>query len=288
MYPKDYDESKVQGVSHLESMVRPQWIERFDRTIQMLESGRGSRSGCLGGLSDDCCIRSMLAYFRDNDMGQMKQWAYVAAKTRIMWEHETLNDYLTEDLLSPLISDNEEVIEWYRHFDLPYVLPKSVTGGDKDDPKNWMFYRYQSWLALNARWDELGERCERILAMQEKIKKDRSYLIDHRFYLALAKGDASGMTAVLLEKLTPKQRRTRQLQQSGITWNVIDSYATLFAKLAWRAGYELELDTPWIPRDWLPVKPLDKYEDPWPFMQGFDIRRPFAEPYASLSPQLAG
>jgi len=227
----------------------------------------------------------MLAYFRDNDMAGMKQWAYVSAKARIMWEHETLSDYLTEDLLSPLISDNEEVIDWYRQFGLPYELPKSVTGGDKDDPKNWMFYRYQSWLALNARWDELGERCERILAMQEQIKKDRSYLIDHRFYLALAKGDKAGMTAVLLEKVTPKERKTRQLQQSGITWDLIDSYATLFAKLAWRAGYELELDTPWIPQDWLPVKPLAKYEEPWPFMQSFDIWQPFAEPYAAYSPQ---
>lgn len=227
----------------------------------------------------------MLAHFRDNDMATMKHWAYLSAKAQIMWEHETLNDYLTEDLLSPMISDNEEVIEWYRQFSLPYELPKSVSGGDKDDPKNWMFYRYQSWLALNARWDELGERCERILAMQDQIKKDRSYLIDHRFYLALAKGDKTGMKVVLLEKVSPKERKTRHLQQSGITWDLIDSYATLFAKLAWRAGHELELDTPWIPRDWLPIKPLEKYEDPWPFMQRFDIWQPFAEPYAAYSPK---
>lgn len=251
----------------------------------MLETGAGSRSGCLLTLSSDCLARAMLPYFRDNDVVALKRWSYLTAKAQIMWEHETLSDYLTEDLLSPLISDNEEVIEWYRQFSLPYELPKDVSGGDKNDPKNWMFYRYQSWLALNARWDELGERCERILAMQEQIKKDRSYLIDHRFYLALAKGDKAAMTAVLLEKVTPKERKTRQLQQSGITWDLIDSYATLFAKLAWRAGYELDLDTPWIPRDWLPVQPLEKYEEPWPFMQGFDIWQPFAEPYAEYSPK---
>jgi hypothetical protein len=285
MYLKDYAESKSRGVSGLLNFMTDEGLELFESTNRMLETGQGSRSGCLGGFSGDCLVRAMLAYFRDNDMPNMKQWAYLSAKTRIMWEHETLSDYLTEDLLRPLISDNEEVIEWYRRFSLPYELPKNVSGGDKDDPKNWMFYRYQSWLALNARWDELGERCERILAMQEQIKKDRSYLIDHRFYLALAKGDKAGMTAVLLEKVTPKERKTRQLQQSGITWDLIDSYATLFAKLAWRAGYELELDTPWIPKDWLPVRPLEKYDEPWPFMQGFDIWQPFAEPYAALSPK---
>lgn len=280
-----YEESRTRGLDSLIRRSQPERQKKFQQGIDMLEAGTGSRSGCLLVLSSDCLARAMLPYFRDNDMANMKQWAYLAAKAQIMWEHETLNDYLTEDLLSPLISDNEEVIEWYRRFSLPYELPKDVSGGDKDDPKNWMFYRYQSWLALNARWDELGERCERILAMQEQIKKDRSYLIDHRFYLSLAKGDKAGMTAVLLEKVTPKERKTRQLQQSGITWDLIDSYATLFAKLAWRAGYELELDTPWIPQEWLPVQPLQTYEEPWPFMQGFDIWQPFAEPYAALSPK---
>ncbi len=285
MYLKDHAESKAKGITGLLNFMTDEGLEWFETRNQMLGTGQGSRSGCLGSLSGDCLVRAMLAYFRDHDMASMKQWAYVSAKARIMWEHETLSDYLTEDLLRPLISDNEEVIEWYRRFSLPYELPKDVSGGDKDDPKNWMFYRYQSWLALNARWDELGERCERILAMQEQIKKDRSYLIDHRFYLSLAKGDKAGMTAVLLEKVTPKERKTRQLQQSGITWDLIDSYATLFAKLAWRAGYELELDTPWIPQEWLPVQPLQTYEEPWPFMQGFDIWQPFAEPYAALSPK---
>ncbi|RMX07837.1 hypothetical protein D8I35_01540 [Corticibacter populi] len=193
--------------------------------------------------------------------------------------------YLSEELLWPLISDNEEVIEWYRQHDAMYRATPSVTGGDKDDPKSWIYYRYQSWLALNGRWDELGERCERILAMQEQIKKDRSYLIDHRFYLALARGEQAAMEAVLLEKCAPKNRRVRFYQESGVTCQFIVSYATLFAKLAWCHGYELDLDTPWIPKEWLPIQPNEKYEDPWPFMQEFDIWQPFAEPWAAYSPQ---
>ncbi|MEJ7137379.1 Imm49 family immunity protein [Amphibiibacter pelophylacis] len=282
---KNYEKIKSRGVFGLLNFMTSEGLEWFETRNHMLETGQGSRSGCLGNLSSDCLVRSMLAYFRDDDTANMKQWAYLAAKARIMCEHDTLNDYLTEDLLSPLIGDNEEVIDWYRQFKLPYELSKSVIGGDKDDPKNWMFYRYQSWLALNARWDELGERCERILGMQEQIKKDRSYLIDHRFYLALAKGDKAGMTSVLLEKVSPRERKIRQEQQSGVTWNLIDSYAVIFAKLAWRAGYELDLDTPWIPRDWLPVKPLPHYEEPWPFMRDFNIWQPFSEPYAHLSPK---
>jgi hypothetical protein len=231
----------------------------------------------------------MINYFRDHDLSAMKQWAYVSAKLWIMLHHleeEAAADYLSEDLLWPLLSDNEEVISWYTQHEAMYHPSKpSIAGGDKDNPKSWMYYRYQSWLALNARWDELGARCEHILGMQDEIKKDRSSLIDHRFYLALAKGNKSEMQAVLLEKCDPKNRKRSHDQESGLTHNFIVSYATLFAKLAWRNGYELDLDTPWIPKDWLPVQPLQTYEDPWPFMQSFDIWQPLEGEWAKWSPQ---
>ena len=281
------EKSKEVGLAHVLGYMTPTWISSFSDSIEMLSSGAGSRSGCLRGIARNCQVRAMLAHYRDGNIQETKQWSYLSSKTGILLAHlEVGADYLTEDLLWPLLSDNEEVIDWYRQNQAMYHPEKpSIVGGDKDNPKSWMYYRYQSWLALNARWDELGERCERILAMQDEIKKDRAYLIDHRFYLALAKGDKAAMESVLLEKCLPKNRRARFEQQSGLTRYFIDSYATLFAKLAWRHGYELEIDTPWIPKDWLPVQPNASNEDPWPFMQSFDIWQPFPEPYTAYSPQ---
>jgi len=281
MYFNTYEDNLGRGLQHVGEMA----VDPIDRALGFLESGTGSRDGCLRSLSLRSDSWTMLCWFRDHNLWQMKQWAFVSAKINIMLHHMvTGEDYLSEDLLWPLISDNEDVIDWYRQHNRPYMLNKKVTGGDKDDPKNFMFYRYQSWLALNERWDELRQRCELILGMQDQIKKDRNYLIDHRFYLALANGDQAGMEAVLLEKTTPKQRKARHEQESGLTHNFIVSYATIFAKLAWRNGYEVQVDTPWIPKDWLPVKPLDKYEDPWPFMQAFDIYQPFEGELAQWSP----
>ena len=37
-----------------------------------------------------------------------------------------------------------------------YRVKPSEIGGDKDNPKSWLYFRYQAWLALNERWDELG------------------------------------------------------------------------------------------------------------------------------------
>jgi hypothetical protein len=281
MYFPEYEDSLERGLQH----VGGERIKLRLTTIDLLNAGDGSRSGCLSNMVSNAAAIGTIQYFRDHNLPAMKQWAYVTAKLNIMLNHlQTGEDYLVYDLLWPLISDNEEVIDWYRQHNRPYMLGKKITGGDIDDPKNYQFYRYQSWLALNARWDELRQRCELILGMQDEIKKDRNYLIDHRFYLALANGDKASMEAVLAEKCQPKQRKARHDQESGLTHNFIVSYATLFAKLAWRNGYEVEVDTPWIPTDWLPVKPLDKYEDPWPFMQSFDIFQPFEGGAAPWSP----
>jgi hypothetical protein len=281
MYFNAYEENLEKGLGHVGA-----WAAGSkEREIEYLNLGSGSRAGCLRNLTSNVDSLSMISYFRDHNQPAMKQWAYVSAKLNIMLHHmSTGEDYLVYELLWPLISDNEEVIDWYRQHNRPYMLSKKVTGGDKDDPKNWMFYRYQSWLALNQQWDELRQRCELILGMQDQIKNDRSYLIDHRFYLALANGDKTGMEVVLAEKCKPKQRKARHDQESGLTHNFIVSYATLFAKLAWHSGYEVEVDTPWIPKDWLPVGPLVKYEEPWPFMQSFDIFQPFEGELAQWSP----
>lgn len=285
MYFSDYEDSRLRGFEHVSGYAG----DSIARALNFLHSNEGSRSGCLRSVNMSSEANTVLAYFRDKNLASMKQWAYVQAKLRIMLHHIFTGEaYLTEDLLWPLISDNEDVIDWYRQHNRPYMLSKKESGGDKDDPKSFMFYRYQSWLALNQRWDELRQRCELILSMQDEIKKDRSYLIDHRFYLALATGDKAGMQSVLLEKVQPKQRKARHDQESGLTHNFIVSYATIFAKMAWRNGYEVQLDTPWIPKEWLPMKPLVKYEDPWPFMQSFNIYQPFEGDAAPWSPTYAG
>lgn len=282
MYISDYAKSLEHGFQHIGSRSTLR-----ESTISLLNAKEGSRGGCLLTLSSNMDAVAVVGHFTNSSPIEFKQWSFLAAKLRIMYQHMfPAEDYLTEDLLWPLLSDNEEVIDWYRQNHAMYHPENpSIAGGDKDNPKSWMYYRYQSWLALNAKWDELGERCERILAMQDEIKKDRSYLIDHRFYLALARGDQAAMESVLLEKCDPKNRKLRYDQESGFTNNFIVSYATMFAKLSWRHGYELDVDTPWIPKEWLPVRPNAKYEDPWPFMQSFNIWQPFPEPWAQYSPE---
>jgi len=284
MYLKNHEQSKPYGLEHLAEWVTADGLESFKMAILLLEKGQGSRSNCLRSVSSDCLARAMLAYFRDNDMANMKQWAYLSAKARIMWVYETLGVFSAEDLLWALISDNEELIDWHCENSLFFESLKDPSL--KTLVKTHEFFWLQMHRALAHHWEALANDCERALSQPELFTRElRPRLVIFEFLLALARGDKSTMEERLLERCSPRQRARSFNFESPLSNHFIVSYATLYAKLAWRAGYELELDTPWIPKDWLPVRPLEKYDEPWPFMQCFDIWQPFAEPYAALSPK---
>lgn len=279
MENSQYKDNLEIGLLHVE----PHAEQDRDHIIDLLTQGLGDRGACLGMLGSTTQAKSLMAWFRDHDLQACKQWAYVAAKLHRMYFQCKPNAPLSAaDHLYVLLSDHPDLINWYSQHEASYA--KGLALKDRDNPKQFKFRSYQALLALNGRWDELRQRCERILSMD--LKRDKRYLIDHRFYLALANGDKAGMESVLAELCSPKVARVRNSELGfGFTGNFIATHATVYAKIAWRHGFELEIDTPWIPREWLPVQPLPRYEDPWPFMQEFDLFQPFEGEWAQWSPK---
>ena len=58
--------------------------------------------------------------------------------------------------------------------------------------------------------------------------------------------------------------------EGGYTADLICTPAVIYSKLAWRHGYEIVVDSPYIPKEWLPITPLDTYEDPFEFMKAYN------------------
>ena len=272
----NYAESVEKGLAHLGR--RTPGTE-----VDALNEGRGSRRGCLGNLSVGVEPMSLRAWFKDHDLRGFKQWAYVAAKVnRMIFQMEPGSWFPAYEHLYALMSDCEAMVDWYRQHRVSYFLEGEIK--DRDNPKQAAFHGYQALLALNGKWDLLRQRCEQILSAD--LKRDRKFLVDHRFYLALANGDKAGMEAALNELTSPKVARIRNFALAfGFTENLIATHATIYAKIAWRHGYEVEVDSPWVPKEWLPIQPLDHYEDPWPFMQDFDLWQPFEGDWAPWSPK---
>lgn len=271
----EFEQGLAHVVGHLSSFHRDE-----TRTLDLIRTGTGNTDACLSSLCAQAIATSIVAWFRGHDLVACKQAAYAAAKIdRIRQQASPW--FIGQDLVGNLfgtwywlVSDYEPLIAWrrenepFRGWTGEQERPKSLTKGQYDD----IFVGYQFILALRGEWDRLGERTERWLANPPPALKKISP--DMNFFLALAKGDLSGMEAALAEIVTPRQRRWRENWQGGYTGRLMSEEAVVYAKLAWRHGYQVDVDTPYIPKEWLPVKPLVEYTDPYDFMKGFDINKP--------------
>ena len=278
----DHERSVEKGIEHVGE-------RRADRAIELLNSNLGSREGCLSNVLMHAEAQCLMAWFKRKDLKEHKQWAYVAAKTqRMIFQIEPWRWFPAFKHLYALLYDNESIVSWYAGHRVPFFIQDEERGNEalnKDDPSLVTFHSYQALLALRGNWEELRRRCEHILSLPE-TPGGKDYLVDHRFYLALANGDKTGMETALNYLTSPEVAKNRNREIAfGLTENLIATHATIYAKIAWRYGFEVAIESPWVPREWLPVEPLQQYDDPWSFMQSFDIWQPFEGGWAGWSPK---
>lgn len=279
-----YEDTFQQGISHVLSDLNSskKYEEKF---LQTVKKNEGNVEACMLQLSGLSLANSIVIWFCNHDLIEFKRWSYVSAKIERIRQQASIwqivNSPLVHNLFSSwswLASDYENLISWRTQFE-PFMgwtgdqgRPKEISKDDYD----LMFAGYQLTLALRKEWDRLGERSERWLANPPpKIKRIAP---DMQFFLALAKGDVPGMEAAMLELVTPKQRKWRDNWHSGLTHRLFSEEAVVYGKLAWRNGYQVQVESPYVPMEWLPVKQLPEYVDPpeYEFMHGFDIHQPLS------------
>lgn len=256
--------------------------EDITEFVDYVTNQKGNVVFCTRMLGNYAEANAMVSWFRDGDLATFKQWCYISAKLgRMIFQFDVMEWFPAYKHLYALLSDNEEIISWYSQHRISYDRIDSIK--DRDNPRKPDFHGYQLILALNGEWDLLRQRCEIIL--NTDLKKDRKYLIDHRFYLALSNGDKIEMENVLTELTSPKISKVRNHEFAfTFTEHFIATHAVLYAKLAWRNGYQLDIDSPWIPKEWLPIQPLDEYPEPWIFLKEFNLWTPFDSKYINWSP----
>lgn len=70
--------------------------------------------------------------------------------------------------------------------------------------------------------------------------------------------------AALNQLLKDHKKRNKYM---GISQQFISIPALGYAKLAWLKGIEVEIDHPLIPKELLPYKPLEHYDDKYDFLR---------------------
>lgn len=226
-----YEESVTRGIEHDSSYLDPDWHSMLDRALKHLESGTGVRNACLNGLQGWAKVNAMLAFFQYRNLHDAKQWAYAAAKVEIMRIHLEPGGNL-ESLFWALLSDNPEIIAWWKQHRLFGERPRKPE--DPEDFKTDVYLRRQALRALNGEWDLLAPACELALASPEAFSKVKPRIAQFRFFLALAKGDVESMRDVPMEMCAPKARRRSFEYESGYTAYFIVMFATLLPR--WPGG----------------------------------------------------
>ena len=275
-----YEEGVRKGIEHIGGRGRVPWLahkllpggglssETYDMgqlCLDHINNNTGDPRACIRGLSTHAYATALVTWFESHDLNGFKHWAYVSGKLDCLArrrEAAWLRDF---HFLMPLLSDHPGLIHWFAHHEDghdPRLYDKPSSFAD--------FHSYQIMLALRGEWDRLVERSERGLA--ETPTRFKRFLLDYRFYIALARGDVPAMELLLAELTSPKVARVRNHEfEFGLTEHFISTYGVIFAKLAWRLGFPVEVDTPYIPREWLAVSPFEVYEDIYPFMGEFDV-----------------
>ena len=58
----------------------------------------------------------------------------------------------------------------------------------------------------------------------------------------------------------------RKDDDSGYMADLVSSAAVIYAKIAWLHGHEVRVNSPYIPEEWLPCTPLDRYDAHYSFL----------------------
>jgi len=103
------------------------------------------------------------------------------------------------------------------------------------------------------------------LTLPKLPKNQQELKLDYEFYKALLSKDKGKCEEILEQLVSPKIHKKRN--DNAVLNKYVSQPALGYAKLAWRQGIEVEVNSHLIPKEILPIEPLDKYEIPYDFLK---------------------
>ncbi|GHU68272.1 hypothetical protein FACS189413_04770 [Bacteroidia bacterium] len=207
-------------------------------------------------------------FFVDNDILQTKNCFYVCGlidEYCVNNYNSTFLDYGIYHVCYAVLSDNEEMIQRYaklryKAYGKRLSMDEYVLKGEGAILCNTI----QFFMENN------NEGIERNLNIYELkktkiLRSSKTGELDYDFFKALYTENKGNMENILEKFLTPKihKYRTNDI--------ILDKFISLpaigYAKLAWRKGIEVEVNSKLVPKELLPVQPLEDYEIPYEFLK---------------------
>jgi hypothetical protein len=153
-----------------------------------------------------------------------------------------------------ILSDNQVLIERFADFTYESTpANRSHREGIEKGYYNAFIYLLQC--SIKNDWAEF----DRILPIvQTKVNKRYKMPLEIEFIEGLRKGDKAKMEVALKGLTQPKMHNKNN--NMPIASQLICHPVIGYAKLAWYKGIEVEVDSPLVPKEWLPIQPLKDEE----------------------------
>lgn len=229
--------------------------------LQHIRNGTGNPQACLRFLAGRAEKQALLAWFDAQDVNAARQWFGEAGRLRREAYEISANTLgplgSSWELMCPLLSNNEPLIDWYAHFEGNYDSERVQA------PQTFDFLAYQTIVALRGDWASLDARCDAVLADPPQSAEAQKYLADHRVYRALARGDEAALQLAMQQLLDPTLVRSRSNDEGAYTRDLISTPAVIYAKLAWRRGMRIAVASPLVPDAWLPLDAATSMASPY-------------------------
>lgn len=196
--------------------------------------------------------KGVLAYTRDQNVYELRQCCYLACRLRLAsLGHEGGEDFYSLELLfTAMLSDHYGTIRDVATAFIPH-------GNEPERSQSFMFRLFQ--LALN---DELDALAHHVKLARKKWR--RGYQIEIEmldFFDFFSRGNLQEMQGFVQVK------HSRLNYTDPIIENVFGYPAVLETKLCWIKELPIQIDSPLVPMDLMPVRPLIAYDDVYEFLK---------------------
>lgn len=193
-----------------------------------------------------------------NTCGLLDEYSIINYNSRLL-------DYGSNHITYAILSDNEDLIERYAklrykaHGQMPEMGVEVSAGETALTCNTVQFFMENNKEGVKRNLDIYEKHKSKIL------RRGKTLELDYTFFKALLARNKTKIEDVLKELVSPKIHKNRG--NAKPLGDYISLPALGYAKLAWRNGIEVEIDSPLIPVELLPIKPLDKYEIPYDFLE---------------------
>ncbi|MCJ0743322.1 immunity 49 family protein [Pedobacter montanisoli] len=201
-------------------------------------------------------IFALHSLFVENNIEKCKQYFYICGRLDeylITNYNSRILDYGVNHFSYALLCDENSLIKSYAKLTHPWYAHTIKSGS--------LVHAMQCF--INEDWQAL----EKDIATYERItsaQKGKINIPDLMYFKGMLQKDKLMIEEALLLLLKDHKKRNKH---AGIAQTYISIPALGYAKLAWLKGIEVQVDHPLIPKELLPYRPLEKYEDKYDFLK---------------------